>query len=184
MAALLGGRAAEQLVFREVSTGAADDLARVTDIARAMVLRYGMSEALGNVTYDRDRSPFLQPNFPMPQERNYSEGTAEAVDNAVRGLVDSAFEQAFTILQQNRALLDRTAAALLETETLNEPEIERMKEQIVAAPALPSDCGQPRGSGALIFASFSLARPANLRPALSGARLPAPTGPRESALRK
>ena len=138
MAALLGGRAAEQLIFREVSTGAADDLARVTDIARAMVLRYGMSEALGNVTYDRDRSPFLQPNFPMPQERNYSEGTAEAVDNAVRGLVDSAFEQAFTILQQNRALLDRTAAALLETETLNEPEIERMKEEIVTAPALPA----------------------------------------------
>jgi cell division protease FtsH len=138
MAALLGGRAAEQLVFREVSTGAADDLARVTDIARAMVLRYGMSEALGNVTYDRDRSPFLQPNFPMPQERNYSEGTAEAVDNAVRGLVDSAFEQAFTILQQNRALLDRTAEALLETETLNEPEIERVKEEIVTTPALPA----------------------------------------------
>ena len=87
-----------------------------------------MSEALGNVTYDRDRSPFLQPNFPMPQERNYSEGTAEAVDSAVRGLVDGAFEQAFAILQQNRALLDRTAAALLETETLDEPEIERMKE--------------------------------------------------------
>jgi cell division protease FtsH len=143
MAALLGGRAAEQLIFREVSTGAADDLARVTDIARAMVLRYGMSEALGNVTYDRDRSPFLQPNFPMPQERNYSEGTAEAVDNAVRGLVDSAFEQAFTILEQNRALLDRTAAALLETETLNEPEIERMKEQIVAAPALPAIAASP-----------------------------------------
>jgi cell division protease FtsH len=138
MAALLGGRAAEQLVFREVSTGAADDLARVTDIARAMVMRYGMSEALGNVTYDRDRSPFLQPNFPMPQERNYSEGTAEAVDNAVRGLVDSAFEQAFTILQQNRALLDRTAEALLETETLNEPEIERVKKEIVTAPALPA----------------------------------------------
>jgi cell division protease FtsH len=138
MAALLGGRAAEQLIFREVSTGAADDLARVTDIARAMVLRYGMSEALGNVTYDRDRSPFLQPNFPLPQERHYSEGTAEAVDNAVRGLVDSAFEQAFTILQQNRALLDRTAEALLKTETLNEPEIERMKKEIVTAPALPA----------------------------------------------
>ena len=69
MSGLLGGRAAEQLVFREISTGAADDLARATDIARAMVLRYGMSDALGNVTYDRDRSPFLQPNAPAPQER-------------------------------------------------------------------------------------------------------------------
>lgn len=138
MAGLLGGRAAEQLVFAEISTGAADDLARATDIARAMVLRYGMSEALGNVVYDRDRSPYLQPNLPMPQERIYSEGTAEAVDSAVRGFVDGAFRQAFGILQQNRALLDRTAAALLETETLNEPEIERLKGEIIAPPALPA----------------------------------------------
>ena len=108
-----------------------------------MVLRYGMSEALGNVTYDRDRSPFLQPNLPVPQERNYSEETAEAVDSAVRQLVDGAFQQAFAILQQNRALLDRTAAALLETETLDEPAIERMKEQIVAAPALPAIAASP-----------------------------------------
>jgi cell division protease FtsH len=134
MAGLLGGRAAEQLVFSEVSTGAADDLAKATDIARAMVLRYGMSEALGNVTYDRDRSPFLQPNYPAPQERSYSEDTAHAVDGAVRGFVDQAFEQATAILRRNRALLDRTAAALLETETLGEAEIEQVKQQIVAVP--------------------------------------------------
>jgi cell division protease FtsH len=143
MAGLLGGRAAERLVFREVSTGAADDLAKVTDIARAMVLRYGMSEALGNVVYDRDRSPFLQPTFPAPQERNYSEGTAEAVDGAVRQLVDGAFRQAFAILEQNRALLDRTAAALLETETLDEPAIEHLKGEIISAPALPTPDTQP-----------------------------------------
>jgi cell division protease FtsH len=125
-------------VFREISTGAADDLARATDIARAMVLRYGMSEALGNVTYDRDRSLFLQPNVPALQERNYSEGTAEAVDKAVRQLVDGAFQTAFGILQQNRSLLDRTAAALLETETLDEPAIERLKGEIVAGPSLPA----------------------------------------------
>src|SRR6516164_584128 len=138
MAGLLGGRAAEQLVFGEISTGAADDLAKATDIARAMVLRYGMSDALGNVAYDRDRSPFLQPNFPVPQERNYSEETAHAVDGAVRQFVDLAFEQATAILRKNRALLDRTAAALLETETLGEPAIERVKQQIVSVPALPS----------------------------------------------
>ena len=143
MAGLLGGRAAERLVFREVSTGAADDLAKVTDIARAMVLRYGMSEALGNVVYDRDRSPFLQPTFPALQERNYSEGTAEAVDGAVRQLVDGAFQQAFAILEQNRALLDRTAAALLETETLDEPAIEHLKSEIISAPALPIPDTQP-----------------------------------------
>ena len=144
MAGLLGGRAAEQLVFGEISTGAADDLARVTDIARAMVLRYGMSEALGNVVYDRDRSPFLQPNIPVPQERVYSEGTAEAVDSAVRELVDGAFRTATSILQQNHALLDGTAAALLETETLDEAAIERLKSEIARAPALPtSDAQQP-----------------------------------------
>ncbi len=143
MAGLLGGRAAEQLVFSEISTGAADDLAKATDIARAMVLRYGMSEALGNVAYDRDRSPFLQPNFPVPQERNYSEDTAHAVDSAVRSFVDHAFEQASAILRRNRALLDRTASALLETETLSEPEIERVKQEIVAVPALPSFADKP-----------------------------------------
>ena len=148
MAGLLGGRAAEQLVFGEISTGAADDLAKATDIARAMVLRYGMSEALGNVAYDRDRSPFLQTNFPVPQERNYSEKTAHAVDSAVRGFVDQAFEQASSILRRNRGLLDRTASALLETETLSEPEIERVKQEIVAVPALPSFSDTPEVAAA------------------------------------
>ena len=137
MSVLLGGRAAERLVFDEVSTGAADDLARATDIARAMVLRYGMSEALGNVVYDRERSPFLQPNMPAPQERPYSEETAQAVDGAVRVLIDRAFAAASAILEENRALLDRTAAELLASETLGEPEIERLR-QAIATPALPS----------------------------------------------
>jgi len=148
MAGLLGGRAAEQLVFAEISTGAADDLAKATDIARAMVLRYGMSEALGNVAYDRDRTPFLQPNYPVPQERNYSEETANAVDGAVRRFVDHAFEQASAILRRNRSLLDRTASALLETETLSEPEIERVKQEIVAVPALPSFSDKPEVAAA------------------------------------
>jgi len=131
MAVLLGGRAAETLVFGEISTRAADDLARVTDIACAMVLRYGMSDALGSVAYDRDRSPFLQPNLPVRQERSYSEDTAHAVDAAVRTLVDHALEHAAAILQRNRALLDRTAIVLLETETLNEPDIVKLKQTIV-----------------------------------------------------
>jgi cell division protease FtsH len=138
MSVLLGGRAAERLVFDEVSTGAADDLARATDIARAMVLRYGMSEALGNVVYDRERSPFLPPNTPVPQERPYSEETAQAVDGAVRVLIDRAFAAALAILEENRALLDRTAAELLASETLGEPEIERLR-QAIATPALPSE---------------------------------------------
>ncbi len=132
MAVLLGGRAAEQVVFHEVSTGAADDLVRATDIARAMVLRYGMSEALGNVAYEREQSAFLQPNIPMPQNRNYSEETANKIDIAVRVLVDQALERAINILQVNRALLDQTAEELLKTETLNQPEIIKLKQAIIA----------------------------------------------------
>ncbi|MBX3616089.1 ATP-dependent zinc metalloprotease FtsH [Nitrosomonas sp.] len=132
MAVLLGGRAAEQVVCDEVSTGAADDLVRATDIARAMVLRYGMSEALGNVAYDRDQSAFLQPSFPLPQSRNYSEETANKIDSAIRILVDQALERAIGILQNNRSLLEQTAEGLLKTETLNQPEILKLKQAIVA----------------------------------------------------
>jgi cell division protease FtsH len=128
---LLGGRAAEHVVFGEVSTGAADDLARVTDIASAMVLRYGMSEALGNVAYDRDRSPFLEGLPLTPEGRAYGEDTARAVDSAVRTLVDAGFARAVKILEGNRNLLDRTAEQLLKTETLNQREIEMMKQQIL-----------------------------------------------------
>lgn len=137
MAVLLGGRAAEHVVFHEVSTGASDDLARATDLARAMVLRYGMSDALGNVAYDRDRSAYLQTGMPVPQNRDYSEDTANAVDSAVRGLVDHALERAVAILQLNRALLDRAADELLKTETLNQPQIEALKREIVSGSAEP-----------------------------------------------
>jgi cell division protease FtsH len=132
MAVLLGGRAAEHVVFGEISTGAADDLARVTDIASAMVLRYGMSEALGNVAYDRDRAPFLQGVPSIPEVRAFGEDTARAVDGAVRALVDTGFTRAVTILERNRSLLDSAAEQLLKSETLNQVEIEAMSQRIVA----------------------------------------------------
>ncbi|MEY3121900.1 MAG: hypothetical protein RI993_725 [Pseudomonadota bacterium] len=132
MAVLLGGRAAEQVIFGEVSTGASDDLARATDMARAMVLRYGMSDALGNVTYDRERSAFLEPGILMPQSREYSEDTANKVDHAVRALVDGALERAINILNRNRAQLEQAAEKLLKTETLNQPELLKLKKTIVA----------------------------------------------------
>lgn len=138
MAVMMGGRAAERVVFDEISTGATDDLARATDLARAMVLRYGMTEALGNVAYDRERSAFLQPGIPMPQSRDYSEDTANTVDNTVRALVDNALERAVGILKANRALLDRTAEELLQVETLNEPQIEALKRELVRGLGAPS----------------------------------------------
>lgn len=138
MAVLLGGRAAEQLIFSEISTGASDDLARATDIARAMVMRYGMSEAIGNVVYDREQMAYLQTNFPVPQSRDYSEETAGKIDLTIRSLLDRALERAINILTRNRALLDQTAQQLLETETLNQPEIEALKRNILTEEAAVS----------------------------------------------
>ena len=136
MAVLMGGRAAEQVVFNEVSTGATDDLVRATDLARAMVLRYGMSNALGNVAYDRERAPYLQSDIPLPQSREYSEETAKAIDNTVRTMVDRALERAIAILKANRGLLDRTAEELLKSETLNASQIEALKREIQRSEAL------------------------------------------------
>lgn len=131
MAVLLGGRAAEQVIFNQASTGASDDLVRATDIARAMVLRYGMSEVLGHVAYEREHSAFLQQGYALPQSREYSETTADKIDEAVRQLVDHALERAIAILHKNQALLERTAIDLLKTETLAQPQIAILKQVIV-----------------------------------------------------
>jgi cell division protease FtsH len=125
MAVLLGGRAAELVVFGHLSTGAADDLRRVTDIARSMVTRYGMSGKLGNVAYDRDPRTFLTgPDLPSPQrERDYAEKTAATVDEKVRTIIDKTFQRTLDLLKERRAVLERTARRLLEKETLEEAEL-------------------------------------------------------------
>jgi cell division protease FtsH len=125
MAVLLGGRAAEQVVFGHLSTGAADDLRRVTDIARSMVTKYGMSERLGSVAYDRDPRTFLTgPDLPPPpREQDYAEKTAAAIDDEVRLLVQHAMECALGILREKRGILERSARRLLEKETLDEKEL-------------------------------------------------------------
>jgi cell division protease FtsH len=125
MSVLLGGRAAELTVFGHLSTGAADDLRRVTDIARAMVTRYGMSERLGSVAYDRDPHNYLTgPEPPVPQrDEAYAEETAATIDNEVRAIVQSAMERALGILREKRDVLERSARKLLEKETLDEKDL-------------------------------------------------------------
>jgi len=119
---LLGGRAAEQLVFGEPSTGAADDLGKATDIARDMVLRFGMDDAVGAVVYADSRPTFLgEPN--AVRAEGASEETARRIDDAVRRLVQQAFDRSAALLRANRALLDRCAEALLARETLDEDEL-------------------------------------------------------------
>jgi cell division protease FtsH len=123
MAVLLGGRAAEHVVYGHYSTGAADDLAKVTDIARSMVMRYGMEEKLGSLSYQEERQPFLMPTLPVPQPREYSEETAREIDRAVRAISETAFSRAVNILTLNRAVLEDGAQKLLQKETLAEAEI-------------------------------------------------------------
>jgi cell division protease FtsH len=128
MAVLLGGRAAELIVFGHLSTGAADDLAKVTDIARSMVTRYGMSEKLGNVALEKDQRSFLSPNPLMngPREHNYSDETATAIDDEVRAIVQRAMDRTISILNDRRDVLERTARRLLEKETLDEAELKEL----------------------------------------------------------
>jgi cell division protease FtsH len=119
MAVLLGGRAAEQVVFGHLSTGAADDLAKATDIARNMATRYAMLPELGHVTYDTEPVGFFGVAAPGLQARTYSEVTAREIDAAVRGIVERNFERARAILAKNRTVLDDGAARLLAAETLD-----------------------------------------------------------------
>jgi cell division protease FtsH len=130
MAVLLGGRAAELLVFGEVSTGAADDLQKVTSIARSIVMRFGMHEQLGNVVYDSDKSNFLGQNAAPPQERNYSEETAREIDCAVRQIVAHAFSRSSAILGERREILEETARDLLARETLDEADLKAIHARV------------------------------------------------------
>jgi cell division protease FtsH len=136
IAVILGGRAAEKLVFDHTSTGAADDLVRVTDIARGMVTRFGMDEKLGPVAYDQDRSQFLQPApGAMPVERRYSEDTAREIDLAVRRIVERLFERTMGILRDNRDVLERCARELLRVETLDEPTLKSLTTELQGYPS-------------------------------------------------
>jgi cell division protease FtsH len=127
MTVLLGGRAAEHIVLGKLSTGAADDLAKATDIARSMVMRYGMDEKLGQVAYEAPRSIFLE-GPALAQERSYSEETAREIDSAIRALVGSAFERAVGLLNKRRKNLEKGAELLLSKETLVEDDLKMFAE--------------------------------------------------------
>ena len=122
MAVLLGGRAAEDLVFGEISTGASDDLQKVTDIARSMVTRYGMDEKLGQAAYETERGNFLG----QPAEgggRRFSQDTAREIDIAVRDRIQEVYERTLDILRKRQDEMEVLAKKLLEQEVLTEDEL-------------------------------------------------------------
>lgn len=123
IAVLLGGRAAEKLVFDHLSTGASDDLSRVTDIARNMVTRYGMDESLGHVVYEENKQDMLGQQMLTGGGHNLSDRTAQQIDGSIKNLIDAIFTRTYRIMEDNRQVLERCAKVLLEKETLVEKEL-------------------------------------------------------------
>ncbi len=131
IAVLLGGRAAEKLVFGELSTGAADDLARATDIARDMITRFGMDEGLGYIAFEAQRPRFLDTPELAHGGCRVAESTQARIDQAIRDIVMGVFERAYRILDINRSVLERCARELLARETLDESDIRQLTQGLV-----------------------------------------------------
>ncbi|MEW6517108.1 MAG: ATP-dependent zinc metalloprotease FtsH [candidate division FCPU426 bacterium] len=125
IAVKLGGRAAEQLVFEEITSGAADDLEKATDIAHTMVCELGMSKEMGNMTFGKkDREVFLGKD--LLKEKNYSEKTAQEIDAEVRKLITQSYDRALSLLRKHESRLHKLAEALLEKEVIEGEEVNRI----------------------------------------------------------
>ncbi|MFG3499217.1 ATP-dependent zinc metalloprotease FtsH [Streptomyces sp. NPDC047928] len=143
LAYMLGGRAAEELVFHDPTTGAANDIEKATTTARAMVTQYGMTERLGAIKFGGDNTePFL--GREMAHQRDYSEEVAALVDEEVKKLIEAAHNEAWEILVENRDVLDNLVLQLLEKETLGKEEIAEIFAPIVKRPPRPAWTGSSR----------------------------------------
>lgn len=145
IAVLLGGRAAEKLVFGELSTGASDDLARATDIARDMITRFGMDEGLGYVAFEAQRPRFLDAPELVQGGCRVAESTQTRIDQAIRDIVMGVFDRAYRILEINREVLERCARELLARETLDEYSIRQLTQGL----QLESPCHSSPTAGAM-----------------------------------
>ncbi|MGD8968674.1 MAG: ATP-dependent zinc metalloprotease FtsH [Anaerolineae bacterium] len=142
LAFALGGRTAEEIVFGDVTTGAENDLSRITKLARDMVTRYGMSDALGPMTFgQKEELVFLGKE--IGEQRDYSEAVAERIDEEVRKIVDEAHEKATAVLTKHREQLDRIAETLIEVETLNADQFAALFEGAADAIAETSQSTPP-----------------------------------------
>lgn len=134
---LMAGRAAEDLVYGQISTGAADDLGRATDIARQLITRFGMSPELGQSVLEKQTPTYLGDRMATVGEKDYSEQTAREIDLGIRALLDEAYQRAKALLQSRRADLDEGARLLLEKETLTPEEFPPLMP-FKPTPALPA----------------------------------------------
>jgi cell division protease FtsH len=142
LAYMLGGRAAEELVFHDPTTGAANDIEKATNLARAMVTQYGMTERLGAIKLgDSGSEPFLGRD--LGHQRNYSEEIAGIVDEEIKKLLATAHQEAYDILVENRDVLDALVLALLDKETLGKDEIAEIFKPLRRRPERPAWTGSP-----------------------------------------
>jgi cell division protease FtsH len=136
----LGGRAAEELIFHDPSTGASNDIEKATALARAMVTQYGMTETIGAIKLGSDASePFMGRDY--GHQRDYSESVAATVDAEIRKFIENAHQEAFDILVANRVTLDEMVLQLLEKETLNKEEIAQIFKKVNSWPRRPAWTG-------------------------------------------
>ncbi|MGJ4844873.1 ATP-dependent zinc metalloprotease FtsH [Leifsonia sp. Le1] len=136
LAYAMGGRVAEEIVFHDPTTGASNDIEKATSIARKMVTEYGMSADIGSVKLGQANGEMFL-GRDMGHQRDYSERIAEQVDAEVRTLIEKAHDEAWQVINENRAVLDRLAAALLEQETLDHNQIAEIFEDVVKLPERP-----------------------------------------------
>ncbi len=142
LAYMLGGRAAEEMVFHDPTTGAGNDIEKATALARAMVTQYGMTERLGAIKLgDANSEPFLGRD--MGHQRNYSEDVAAMIDDETKKFLAAAHQEAFDILEENRDVLDALVLALLDKETLDKAEVAEVFEPLRLRPERPAWTGSP-----------------------------------------
>ncbi|MEN6617302.1 MAG: ATP-dependent zinc metalloprotease FtsH [Syntrophorhabdus sp.] len=128
MCVLLGGRIAEEIIFNEISTGAQNDLARATDIAKSMVKQYGMSDKLGHMTFEQERKPLFL-DIPGAGAKEYSEETAREIDNEVRAIIEHSYTKVKGILGTNREVLEFVAKTLLDKESIEGDDLRKMLKE-------------------------------------------------------
>jgi cell division protease FtsH len=143
LAYMLGGRAAEEMIFHDPTTGASNDIEKATSVARKMVMQFGMTERLGAVRYGQDTGEVFM-GRDVGHSRDYSEEVAAAIDEEVRTFIDIAHHEAFEILQDNREVLDALVVELLDKETLNREEIEQIFLPLKRRPERPAWTGSAR----------------------------------------
>ena len=143
LAYMLGGRAAEEMIFHDPTTGASNDIEKATAVARAMVTQYGMTERLGAIRYGSGSSEVFL-GREMGHQRDYSEEVAAAIDEEIRALIDEAHHEAYAILEENREVLDRLVVELLELETLDKGQIEEIFQPLKRRPQRAAWTGSAR----------------------------------------